>query len=116
MTAYGKAIPRSIDSRQATLNEEQRAARCESLTAVASRFGVRPLVFFGGEALPVNRFLPGSVAKVRWDSPVKETLNQMIAEGHEHHLIWAYGDVRTELEEFCRLTGIRAVPLSRGDS
>jgi hypothetical protein len=30
------------------LDEEQRAARCESLTAVASRFGVRPLVFFGG--------------------------------------------------------------------
>jgi hypothetical protein len=34
-----------------TLNEEQRAARCESLTAVASRFGVRPLVFFGGDYL-----------------------------------------------------------------
>lgn len=74
------------------------------------------LVFFGGEALPVNRFLPGSVAKVRWDSPVKQTLREMIAEGHEHHLIWAYGDVRTELEEFCRLTGIRPVALSRADS
>jgi hypothetical protein len=35
------------------LDEEQRAAGCEALTAATSRFGVRPLVFFGGGQITV---------------------------------------------------------------
>ncbi len=73
--------------------------------------GVYRMIVMGGEVLQSDVFVRGSVAKVRWDAPVGDALELMVAEGHEHHLLCAHGDVREELRLLGDLLGIRTVEI-----
>jgi L-fucose isomerase-like protein len=64
------------------------------------------LLATGGEALPTEMFIRGTLTWVRTDPPVQRVADELIYGGWEHHLAMAYADVSEDLGEFAAITGI----------
>jgi len=56
-----------------------------------------------GEALPMEKLLSGTYAKVRFDLPMQEILDKVIYTGVAHHVSMVYGDNSRAFEIFARL-------------
>lgn len=67
------------------------------------------MVVTPGEILEAPMFCRGNTVKIRFQTPVKDILRQLIQNGTEHHQIIIHTDVREELSEFGKLTGIKIV-------
>lgn len=57
-----------------------------------------------GEAVPMQKQLTGTYAKVRFDRPAKEVLDRLIYGGVAHHVSVVYGDFGKAFGIFARLT------------
>jgi len=64
------------------------------------------MIVIPGEILKAPMFCRGNTVKVKFHMPVKEILKKLIQNGAEHHQILVHGDVKEELSEFGKLTGI----------
>ena len=57
-----------------------------------------------GTAVPMEKQLTGTYAKVKFDRPAKEVLDRVIYGGIAHHVSMVYGDYGKAFETFARLT------------
>ncbi len=62
-----------------------------------------------GEAVPMEKLLTGTYAKVKFDKPMKEVLDKVIYSGVAHHVSMVYGDYTQAMLIFARLNGIQAL-------
>ncbi len=71
------------------------------------------MFFAQGEAITQGgRVIPGrSTALIQVKRPIIEWLDDLIQHGMEHHFLVGYGDFHQELQAFCRLAPIEAIPL-----
>ena len=60
-----------------------------------------------GEILKAPMFCRGNTVKMKFRTPVKEVLRELIKNGAEHHQILVHGDIRKELSEFGELAKIK---------
>jgi L-fucose isomerase-like protein len=100
----------SIGTGTATLEFPLRPGR-----ATVSRLGpigeAYRLLIVTGEALPTGMLLRGDNLLLHTDLPVRQVINRIVERGIEHHYSVAYGDLRSDLVEFCSWTGIQAETL-----
>ena len=57
-----------------------------------------------GEAVPMQKQLTGTYAKVRFDRPANEVLDAIVYNGIAHHVSVVYGDFSAAFDIFARLT------------
>ena len=62
-----------------------------------------------GEAIPMNKILAGTYAKVKFAHPMKEVLDRVVYGGVAHHVSMVYGDFTQSFEIFARLMGIEEI-------
>jgi L-fucose isomerase-like protein len=55
-----------------------------------------------GQALETETDIRGVVSHVRFDGSAADFLDEVLANGWEHHLVLAYGDVMPSLAMLCR--------------
>ena len=59
-----------------------------------------------GIALPMDKILAGTYAKVKFEHPMKDVLDRVVYTGVAHHVSMVYGDFTKAFEIFARLLGI----------
>ena len=59
-----------------------------------------------GTALPMDKILAGTYAKVKFEHPMKDVLDRVVYTGVAHHVSMVYGDFTKAFEIFARLLGI----------
>ena len=64
-----------------------------------------------GEAVRTEMIFAGNPIKVKFPIPVNEFLEIIAENGFGHHWMIGYGNVKQELEDFCRLVGLRYVSI-----
>lgn len=64
-----------------------------------------------GKALPTEIPLHRASVYVKLEGSVRELMDTIIYDGWGHHYCLAYGDCSTELIEFCKVKGIKAVEI-----
>lgn len=69
------------------------------------------LLIVSGEAVPTKLLLRGNNMLVRTDLPARQVVERIIERGIEHHYSATYGDLRKDLLEFCKWSGIHAETL-----
>ena len=62
-----------------------------------------------GEAIPMNKILAGTYAKVKFAHPMNEVLDRVVYGGVAHHVSMVYGDFTQSFEIFARLMGIEEI-------
>lgn len=62
-----------------------------------------------GEAVPMEKLLTGTYAKVKFDRPAHEVLDRIIYNGIAHHVSMVYGDFGKAFAIFARLTDTETV-------
>lgn len=62
-----------------------------------------------GEALPMQKELTGTYAKVRFEEPMQQLLDTIIYNGLAHHVSMVYGDFSKPLSIFARLMGLEVL-------
>lgn len=62
-----------------------------------------------GKAVPMEKLLTGTYAKVIFDKPMKEVLDKVVYTGVAHHVSMAYGDYTQAMLIFARLNGIEVL-------
>lgn len=72
---------------------------------IDSARGKTRLYMASGEAIPMEKELRGTYAKVRFDKHVKELVDQVAYTGVAHHVAMVYGDFRKPFEIFAKLMG-----------
>lgn len=60
-----------------------------------------------GEAVKTEMVFAGNPVKVKFPIPVNEFLEIVAENGFGHHWMVGYGNVKEELEDFCKLVGLR---------
>ena len=60
-----------------------------------------------GEAIPCGMEFPGNPVVIKFDRPVEEINEEIMANGIGHHWMVGYGDLRAELRRFCKIQGIK---------
>ena len=60
-----------------------------------------------GEAVKTEMVFAGNPIKVKFPVPVNEFLEIVAENGFGHHWMIGYGNVKEELEDFCKLVGLR---------
>ena len=65
------------------------------------------LSYMVGQALPCGMEFPGNPTVIRFEKPVAEINEWILANGIGHHWMVGYGDFSEELNRFCRLQKIR---------
>ncbi|MBX2997765.1 MAG: L-fucose/L-arabinose isomerase family protein [Caldilineaceae bacterium] len=70
------------------------------------------LVIGGGEMIAAPPSFSGTSGVVRFDRPVLQVLDTIMAEGLEHHLCLVYGDYRSALRAFARLADLPVLDLT----
>jgi L-fucose isomerase-like protein len=79
-----------------------------TIASLTGRRGTYRMLIAPGESIRAREvFHGGIVANVRFRVNHREVLKK--AKGMSHHWVLGIGDVSRELEEFCEMTGIRAV-------
>ena len=64
-----------------------------------------------GEAVKTEMVFAGNPVRVRFPIPVNKFLDIVAENGFGHHWMIGYGDVKEELEDFCKLVGLRYVSI-----
>jgi len=64
-----------------------------------------------GEAVKTEMVFAGNPARVKFPIPVNEFLEIVAENGFGHHWMIGYGDVKEELEDFCKLVGLRYISM-----
>ena len=59
-----------------------------------------------GEAIPMEKELSGTYAKVRFEQPMQSLLDDVVYSGLAHHVSMVYGDFSKPLAIFARLKGL----------
>lgn len=80
-----------------------------TLVNLVGRRGTYRMCIVEGEALPTKMLFAGNPVKVKLPIPVKEFLQIIADNGFGHHWMIGYGNVKEEIEMFCRLVGLRYV-------
>jgi len=62
-----------------------------------------------GEAVKTEMVFAGNPVRVKFPIPVNEFLNIVAENGFGHHWMIGYGNVKEELENFCKLVGLRYI-------
>ena len=60
-----------------------------------------------GEAIPCGMEFPGNPAVIKYEKPVEQINEEIMANGIGHHWMVGYGDFRNELRNFCKIQGIK---------
>ena len=60
-----------------------------------------------GEAIPCGMEFPGNPAVIKYEKPVEQINEEIMANGIGHHWMVGYGDFRNELRSFCKIQGIK---------
>lgn len=60
-----------------------------------------------GEAVPCGMEFPGNPTVIRFEKPVEQINQEIMANGIGHHWMVGYGDFRNELRNFCKIQGIK---------
>ena len=60
-----------------------------------------------GDAIPCGMEFPGNPVVIRYEKPVEQINEEIMANGIGHHWMVGYGDFRKELQSFCKIKGIR---------
>lgn len=71
--------------------------------------GAYKLFLLKGEAVPMDRYTRGIMVNVHVERPVREILDQIIAEGVAHHYSIVWSDVAAEMKQVCRLLQIPVI-------
>ena len=69
------------------------------------------LLIVTGEAVSTPMLIRGNNMLVRTDLPVRQVIDRIIERGIEHHYSATYGDLRKDLVEFCKWSGVHAETL-----
>ncbi len=64
-----------------------------------------------GEAVRTEMVFAGNPIKVKFPIPVNKFLDRVAENGFGHHWMIGYGNVKEELEDFCKLVGLRYVSI-----
>jgi len=64
-----------------------------------------------GEAVKTEMVFAGNPVRVRFPIPVNKFLDIVAENGFGHHWMIGYGDVKEELEDFCKLVGLRYISI-----
>jgi L-fucose isomerase-like protein len=70
------------------------------------------LIMGGGEMIRRPLAFSGTAGVARFDKPVSEVLDAIMAEGLEHHVALAYGEHRPALRQLASMMGIPAVEIT----
>ena len=62
-----------------------------------------------GEAVPMQKELTGTYAKVRFEEPMQSVLDTVVYSGLAHHVSMVYGDYSKPLSIFARLKGLEVL-------
>ncbi len=65
------------------------------------------LSYMVGDAIPCGMEFPGNPVVIRFDKPVEQINEEIMANGIGHHWMVAYGDLSEELKRFCKIRNIR---------
>ena len=92
-------------------------------TGVCSRFVMKPglvtavnicghgdqfrMAVMTGEAIPCGMEFPGNPVVIKYEKPVEQINEEIMANGIGHHWMVGYGDFRAELRNFCKIQGIK---------
>ena len=60
-----------------------------------------------GEAIPCGMEFPGNPTVIKFEKPVEQINEEIMANGIGHHWMVGYGDLRAELRNFCKIQGIK---------
>jgi L-fucose isomerase-like protein len=64
-----------------------------------------------GEAMRTEMVFAGNPIRVKFTMPINKFLNIIAENGFGHHWMIGYGNVKEELEDFCKLVGLRYVSI-----
>ncbi len=64
-----------------------------------------------GEAVKTEMVFAGNRIRVKFPIPVNKFLDIVAENGFGHHWMIGYGNVKEELEDFCKLVGLRYIGL-----
>ncbi len=81
------------------------------LVNLVGRKGTYRMCILEGEAVRTEMVFAGNPVKVKFPIPVNEFLEIVAENGFGHHWMIGYGSVKKELEDFCRLVGLRYVSM-----
>ena len=62
-----------------------------------------------GEAVPMEKLLTGTYAKVKFDRPAQEVMDRVILNGLAHHVSMVYGDFGRAFRIFAALTDTETI-------
>lgn len=72
---------------------------------IDSARGKTRLYMASGKAIPMEKELRGTYAKVKFDKHIKDVVDQVVYKGIAHHVAMVYGDFIKPFEIFARLMG-----------
>jgi len=94
--AGGKGVTAGFVMKSGAMN----MARLDSINGTYRLFQEK------GTALPMEKILAGTYAKVKFEHPMKDVLDRVIYTGVAHHVSMVYGDFSKTFEIFAKLLGI----------
>jgi len=59
-----------------------------------------------GDAVPCGMEFPGNPVTIRFEKPLDQINEEIMAYGSGHHWMVAYGDYAEELKYFCKINNI----------
>ena len=65
------------------------------------------LSYMVGDAIPCGMEFPGNPVVIRFEKPVEQINEEIMANGIGHHWMVAYGDLSDALKRFCKIRNIR---------
>lgn len=65
------------------------------------------LSYMVGDAIPCGMEFPGNPVVIRYEKPVEQINEEIMANGIGHHWMVAYGDLSDALDRFCKIRNIR---------
>lgn len=74
-----------------------------------NREGNLRLMTFSAEAIDTEQCIRSTPLKVKFERPARELINDIVYNGFEHHYVVCYGDIKAQLKEFARLTGLQLI-------
>nr|MCR5741183.1 fucose isomerase [Gammaproteobacteria bacterium] len=76
-----------------------------SILRIDTARGETRIFYEEGEAVPMDKLLSGTYAKVIFDRPIKDIIDTVVYTGVAHHCIMAYVKSRDAIKHLSRITG-----------
>lgn len=74
-----------------------------NIMRIDSARGITRIFFDAGEALPMEKLLKGTYAKVRFENSITDVVDKVVKTGVAHHVALVYGEYRDRIKEFAKL-------------